>query len=338
MRLIPVSQLRADSVLALDIIDEDAKKLLAKGHVLNQTNISRLRTTNVASVYITDKYCYNDNTNYTAQPSNILRRVIIVKRLIKMVSGGATQEAVFQTLKAVYEMVEVLDLQKQKLRLVYEPKKILINSFEENIIYIAIMSALFALKLGYSKKEASYICLGALLRDVTLISDKQAIESKEHPLRAYNHLKTNFNLPEEVLEIVVQHQETYDGNGYPYGLKGDEICEGARIISIIDMYYKIKTTNMSRGADTLEEDFQRWTTHLDPTYIKKFLENVNVYDPDMLVKLTNGDSAVITSAKPQNPFRPQVKIVKSHNFANGDIINLSDRPEIHIHHIIYYID
>ncbi len=62
MRLIPVSQLRADSVLALDIIDEDAKKLLAKGHVLNQTNISRLRTTNVASVYITDKYCYNEDT------------------------------------------------------------------------------------------------------------------------------------------------------------------------------------------------------------------------------------------------------------------------------------
>ncbi|OON90365.1 MAG: hypothetical protein ATN33_03180 [Epulopiscium sp. Nele67-Bin001] len=345
MRLIPVSQLRVDSVLALDIIDEHAKILLAKGHTLNQMNLSRLRTTNVASVYITDEYCFNDNTNYTSQPSNILRRVIIVKRLMKMVSAGTTtKEAVFHTLKAVYEMVDGLDQQKYSLRLVYEPKKILVNTFEENIIYIAIMSALFALKLGFSKKEASYICLGALVRDIALISynfqeqEMNTPATKEHPIKGYNHLKTRYNLPEEVLEIVIQHQETYDGKGYPYGLKGEQICTGARIIAIIDMYYKIKTTNMSRTAATLEEDFKRWTAHLDPTYIKKFLEFVNIYDPDTLVKLTNGDCAVVTSSRPINPFRPQIKIVKSAKFNKEEIINLSDRPELHIHHILYYID
>ncbi|VAW56652.1 Response regulator/sensory box/HDIG domain protein [hydrothermal vent metagenome] len=36
--------------------------------------------------------------------------------------------------------------------------------------------------------------------------------------------------------MVYQHHEHYDGSGYPQGLSGDKICEGARIISIADAY------------------------------------------------------------------------------------------------------
>ncbi|MDH5571066.1 MAG: HD domain-containing protein [Gammaproteobacteria bacterium] len=36
-------------------------------------------------------------------------------------------------------------------------------------------------------------------------------------------------------EIVLQHHERVDGKGYPYGLKDDEICDGAKILAIVDM-------------------------------------------------------------------------------------------------------
>lgn len=37
-------------------------------------------------------------------------------------------------------------------------------------------------------------------------------------------------------EIVISHHERYDGNGYPYGLRGDDIPLAARIISIADSF------------------------------------------------------------------------------------------------------
>jgi len=42
------------------------------------------------------------------------------------------------------------------------------------------------------------------------------------------------SFPWPVAEMIVQHHERLDGSGYPYGLRGEEICLGARIIAVAD--------------------------------------------------------------------------------------------------------
>jgi PAS domain S-box-containing protein/putative nucleotidyltransferase with HDIG domain len=56
---------------------------------------------------------------------------------------------------------------------------------------------------------------------------------KKHPQIGYEILK-EIDFPWNVKEIVLQHHEKYDGSGYPYGLKDDEILLEARIISVAD--------------------------------------------------------------------------------------------------------
>jgi len=41
---------------------------------------------------------------------------------------------------------------------------------------------------------------------------------------------------EQVAEIIYQHHERYDGQGYPQGLKGDEILIEAQILTVVDAY------------------------------------------------------------------------------------------------------
>ena len=56
---------------------------------------------------------------------------------------------------------------------------------------------------------------------------------KEHPKISFELLR--FMKPwAQAAEIVLQHHEKVDGSGYPYGLKEDEICEGAKILAIVD--------------------------------------------------------------------------------------------------------
>ena len=46
----------------------------------------------------------------------------------------------------------------------------------------------------------------------------------------------------ELLPIVYQHHERFDGKGYPQGLKGDEIDQGARILAVADSFEAMTST------------------------------------------------------------------------------------------------
>ncbi|OOB79861.1 MAG: hypothetical protein ATN34_05565 [Epulopiscium sp. Nele67-Bin002] len=342
MRLIPVTALKEDTKIALDILDENAKILLQKGTVVNKDDIKNLKNNKIASVYAVDDYCFNDRFTYTSQPSNILRKVVVLKKVAKMAAQGtATKEILLEAIETVNTIVTVLQDQKVNWKIVYEPRKILSNDFEEKTIYIAMMSALFALKLGFSKREASAICLGALLKDIALVNattgwadDKN---NTQHPLKGYNYLKDQYHLPEDILNIVLHHEEYYDGTGYPNNLKGEAICAGARIISIVDMYYRIKTTT-NNYCSTLEIDFIKRMSQLDPNYLDIFLSSVDIYDPDTLVELTNGGIAVVNNTPPLNPFQPEVTVIKSETHFTGEVLNLAKIFDLNIKRIVYYVE
>lgn len=66
---------------------------------------------------------------------------------------------------------------------------------------------------------------------------------KTHAVLGYNaiaHAEQQLSTPVDFLscakEIALSHQEKWDGSGYPYGLKGDEIPISARLMAVADVY------------------------------------------------------------------------------------------------------
>lgn len=49
--------------------------------------------------------------------------------------------------------------------------------------------------------------------------------------------------------MVLQHQEMHDGGGYPSRLKGDEICDGAKILAIVDAFESVMLKHSHRGRN-----------------------------------------------------------------------------------------
>ena len=47
---------------------------------------------------------------------------------------------------------------------------------------------------------------------------------------------------------MAQHHERWDGNGYPDGLKCEEISEFARIIAVADTYHELASVKSNRRA------------------------------------------------------------------------------------------
>ncbi len=80
------------------------------------------------------------------------------------------------------------------------------------------------------------------------LSDVEYYKVKQHTQKGYEYLKQSGNYSEIVLNIVRYHHEKYDGNGYPTGLKGDNIPRSAQVAAICDVYSALIMDRAHRKA------------------------------------------------------------------------------------------
>lgn len=129
---------------------------------------------------------------------------------------------------------------------------------------MAHLAGALALELGFSPTEVLSIRVGALLHDIGMIAMPIDILSKPrelsitelaavtgHPVTGYAVLR-NVPLPLQMNQAVLQHHERLDGSGYPQGLKGDAICQAARILAVADTVESMVSERPYREAPGLE--------------------------------------------------------------------------------------
>lgn len=75
---------------------------------------------------------------------------------------------------------------------------------------------------------------------------------KKHPVWGADIVKYA-QLPEKIINIVLYHHERYDGYGYPFGLKGNEIPLEAHIVSVADIFDALTTDRPYRDRYSLEK-------------------------------------------------------------------------------------
>ncbi len=127
-------------------------------------------------------------------------------------------------------------------------------------IRVAEYSKRIAQALGKSEEECYRIYYSALLHDVGKIGIDDSIINKsgkltkeefdvikQHPVMGHQILSSIDEYP--YLSIGAHfHHERYDGKGYPDGLRGEDIPEIARIISVADAYDAMSSNRSYRSA------------------------------------------------------------------------------------------
>ncbi|HHT9135111.1 MAG TPA: HD domain-containing phosphohydrolase, partial [Candidatus Avalokitesvara rifleensis] len=128
---------------------------------------------------------------------------------------------------------------------------------------VAAYAVKFAEELGLSCEKIEVIKNSAILHDVGKIAIPSGILTKTDKLteEEYHILKTHpeqsarvlegIGFLEEELPIILYHQEWFNGEGYPSGLKGTAIPLGARILAICDAY----------AAMTAERPYRKGLSH-----------------------------------------------------------------------------
>ena len=129
---------------------------------------------------------------------------------------------------------------------------------------VALISMMMANELGYNDEGLYNIGLGALLHDIgKLLIPKPVFEKPEELskieidcVRQHCELGKSslegFDLPNDILDIVMQHHEKLDGSGYPSGLKEDEISYNAKIVMIADTIDAITSYRPYRKPQSID--------------------------------------------------------------------------------------
>ncbi len=136
---------------------------------------------------------------------------------------------------------------------------------------VANLASAIAAKLNLPLHTIEGIHLSALIHDIGKIAIPAEILTKPTGLSNFelamlrNHVQTgydilkNIHFPWNLAQIVLEHHERIDGSGYPNGIKGDSICEEARIIAVADTVEAISSDRpyrKSRGIDAALEEIR----------------------------------------------------------------------------------
>jgi HD-GYP domain-containing protein (c-di-GMP phosphodiesterase class II) len=145
-------------------------------------------------------------------------------------------------------------------------------------------------QLGLNEEQIQAILSAAALHDIGKIGVPDTILKKPGPLTSqeWDSMKRHPKIGADILApviklahvapIIISHHEKFDGSGYPYGLKGEKIPMGGRILAVVDAYIAILDERVYRKARSHKEAISELVTYsgsqFDPAIVDVFVKMV----------------------------------------------------------------
>ena len=166
---------------------------------------------------------------------------------------------------------------------------------------------------------------GSIINKNSLLSDDEIDEVKKHPVIGRQILSSISESP--YLSIAANfHHERYDGQGYPEGLKGEDIPEIARIIAVADSYDAMSSKRCYRDIlpqqKVREEIVKGMGTQFDPYFAKLMLRLI---DSDVEYQLKEHEEIVELSGK------AELCCEEFHSEKSAGILLTQKMTKIHFH-------
>ena len=144
------------------------------------------------------------------------------------------------------------------------------NETGMHVIRMSRLSARLAKEIGLSEQECQLILQASPMHDVGKIGipddillkpgkldDKEWKTMKMHPEIGAKILSgSRSELMQMAESIALSHQERWDGSGYPYGLKGEEIPLAGRIVAVADVFDALTSKRYYKDAFSVEESMK----------------------------------------------------------------------------------
>ncbi len=333
MRKIALDSAEPGMVLAKDIYGETGQVLLKADVKIKAKYIEYLRLAGIESLYIHDSRIEDVQVeDPITEKTRHEARMMVKDIALGLEPSGSTvkitnsinigdREILNTVNKIIDELLESKDAVVQLVDIRTKNNYLFAHS-----VNCAVLATLVAIKMNFKHKELRWIATGALFHDLGMIGVSDQIFQKptqltveeyaiikEHPLHSYNILKTTEVFDARAGAVVLQHHERFHGQGYPKGLKGDEISPLAQITGLADVFDALTSERPYRKAFKPHEAVEMlisWGEEMfDLSILQHFLSAVAAYPVGSHVLLSNGDSGLVVANNPGFTLRPVIRIL-----------------------------
>ena len=311
------TQLKEGMILGKDVFDSYGRLILPKHSVLTKHMIIKIKNHKVDKVNITYSREFKRFEETLLQSVNHLR--------------GSLNHIILKNEKIdVQELIkEIEDIEKQSKSSLHVFDMLqLMRGYDDatyiHCVNVALICSMMGRWLDFPKEEVQVLTLCGLLHDIgklmvpeeiikkpSCLSKSESATIKMHPSLGYEILKDE-GLDNRIIEAVYAHHERCDGTGYPRGIKGHEISDFTKIVTIADVYDAMTSNRVYRGAicpfDVIEEFRREGFLKYDARYLLVFLERVVETYINKTVLLNNNKKGYIVMINKQMLSRPVVRV------------------------------
>lgn len=324
MKLVFLSNLIGNEILAKDIHDPQGATLLKAGTKITKTYISTLKGLGTFFIYVED----------SGSPE--------AKEDLKL---KGIKASVLETLPKTFDNISVRDFTAAKAAVesidniteyIYNEGSLNTNLYElktyDNYTYIhgidtAMMAIFLGTKLKFDKDTLVELGLSALLHNIgnlkipheilykkSKLSSEDFEEIKKHTRYSRETLESAGCFSNRVISGAAHHHEKFDGTGYPYGLTGSYISLFGRIISLCSTFTAVSSDRPYRKrfepSDAYELILSGSGSYFDPRLVQLFRSTFSIYPLGSVVQLSNGDRGYVVGQNSNFPDKPIVSVVR----------------------------
>ncbi len=229
-------------------------------------------------------------TDFLTKPADPVEFVARVRNLLALRDGQKklADQAAWLTQEVQKATAQLAEREREAIFQLLRIAEFRDADTASHIVRMGHLAALLAETLGESPSDVELLRLAAPMHDIgkvatpdhillkrgALTSDEWKI-MRAHATAGYEILKvSNSVLLRAGATIALTHHEKFDGSGYPYGTKGEDIPLAGRITALVDVFDALTSKRpykeawpMSEALDRIKQDAGK---HFDPRLVEAF--------------------------------------------------------------------
>ena len=199
-------------------------------------------------------------------------------------------------------------------------------------------------------KLAESVSVGAILHDLgkariprSILNKPGSLTNEEfgvmkkHPVYGEALARSSNIIDASVLTVIRWHHERSCGQGYPDGLRKNDIQIEARIAAVADVFDSLTAKRVykepMKGRAAVSLMLQSMNGHFDPQIMRALLVSVGLFPPGTEVELSDGSLGVIVGSRGNDLMRPEVLLQTDRlgrKIEDANIIDLSQNKELYV--------
>lgn len=328
MKLVSINDIKGNEKLARHILTESGTELMAKGTLIKEEYIDKLKELGIQYVFIDDSVFVD--IDFEKESPGIIKEK--VKEESRALVKKILEKHIYKNTSELSEICYAADIIIHDITSEEEVMERIANirrdgtDIYSHSINVCALATLIALKNGLDKDVVREMAKGCVLHDIGLryvivpyenvdvesLSAKEKSEFRKHVILGYDTLKDEEWISEVAKNIVLFHHERNDGSGYPYKNNSNQLDDTVKIVEVCDAFDSMINGigyKQMKIHHVVEYIRAHSLTAFDRKYTEQLLSMVAMYPIGTKVITSENEIGVVVRQNKDCIDRPVIKII-----------------------------